>query len=75
MEPITYAVMPPSALMQGKTATKVELAEVVSRTLVSRGHGGGLDMAGLRAESLREAGGKSLEIYCTASRGYTVSET
>lgn len=61
--------------MERQTATKVELAEAEHRTLVSRGHGGGLDMAGLRAESLRKARGKSLEMYCTASCGYTVSET
>lgn len=64
------------ASRERQTATKGELAEAEHRTLLSRGHRGWLDMAGLRAESLLEAGGKSLEIYCTASRnGYTVSET
>ena len=64
------------ASQERQTATKVEPAEAEHRTLLSRGHRGGLDVAGLRAERLREAGGKSLEIYCTASRnGYTISET
>lgn len=66
------------ASQERQTATKVEPAEAEAehRTLLSRGHRGGLDVAGLRAERLREAGGKSLEIYCTASRnGYTISET